>query len=415
MTVTVKKGPRKGNAIIPASKSQAHRAFICAALSDKCSTINCNLNSDDIIATVSCLNALGANIECKENNLFSVSPYKKSTGKKELFCNESGSTLRFLLPVLGALNENAVINMNGRLSERPIDVLTDLLIENGMSITKTGNQLFCSGSLKSGDYRIPGDISSQFISGLLFALPLLSGDSRIIVTNKTESSSYITLTLNALKQHGIIVKKRDNVFIIPGKQKYIAVKHQTIEGDWSSAAFFLGAGSLSNLGITAKGLNINSCQGDREIINILQNFGADISFNKDGITSKKNRLYGQIIDASGVPDLVPVLSVIAAASFGETKIINAKRLRYKESDRLYSTAKMLNDLGANVVETDDGLCVFGKKMLIGGTVDPQNDHRIAMAAAVAASVCENDVTIKNAECVNKSFPDFWQVLNGLEV
>lgn len=426
MDKCVRAGSRKGEISVPASKSYAHRLLICFALSGEGGRIRCDGISRDIRATIDCLNAMGAAIDAKDDGNIDVRPIgfdklsgKQSTrreeGYREMRCGESGSTLRFLIPVVGALGEAAEFYMEGKLSQRPIGDLTDELSRHGMDIYREGSRLKCSGRLTSGTYNIPGSISSQFVSGLLFALPMLKGRSIINITGGIESAGYISMTEDVIGTMGISFGKRKSGYEIQGDQIYTSGGSAEVEKDWSNAAFFLCMGAFSKEGVILRGMPGDSKQGDRNIVDILRGFGADISLEGGNISVRRSRLRGQTIDASEVPDLVPTVSVVAACAEGTTKIINAERLRYKESDRLESTAKMLRALGACVEERRDSLIIEGKDMLDGGIVDAMNDHRIAMAAAAAAGCCRRSVNITGAECVSKSYPDFWKDLKKLEV
>lgn len=415
MIQTVSPGARSGTVWIPASKSCAHRMLICAALSDGKSRLLCDGISKDIAATVQCLTALGAQITQGEPNVFEVTPVGEAPkGRRELHCGESGSTLRFLLPVVGALGADAAFCMEGLLPERPHNALTDELCRHGMHIEKDKNRLLCSGQLRPGDYVIAGNISSQFVSGLLFALPLLGGDSTLTVTGTIESSDYIAMTESARTAFGVTSEKEGNRYFISGQSRYTAAD-AVIEKDWSNAAFFLCMGAVSPQGITLPGLCAASVQGDRRILNILRSFGADVTVADGSVTVRKNKLIGQTVDASEIPDLVPTIAALASGAEGITVIRNASRLRFKESDRLQTTAEMLSALGADITQTEDGLRICGKTHLSGGTVNAHNDHRIAMAAAVAACHCTQDVTVNGAECVAKSYPRFWEDLKQTEV
>lgn len=441
MNKTISHGPKSGIFEVPSSKSQAHRMLITAALSKSAGKLIVNGISKDISATIKCLNAMGADIRITQNGSgsseISVRPIIKTDDRagmsamyKPLLCGESGSTLRFLIPIAGALGIDVVFHMEGRLSERPLGALTDALSAHGMSFMQDGKYLYCRGLLTSGTFTIPGNISSQYISGLIMALPLLKGDSVINITGSIESGDYIAMTVAAVKSAGIEIKKGENIYHIEGNQCYNVTGTRIVEKDWSSAAFPLCMGAFSEKGMTVPGLNLSSIQGDKEILNILKGFGACVikedqpdaagtvsdenRENSTGLTSvtvKKGTLKGQIIDASRIPDLVPVISAVAAGAKGETRIIHAERLRLKESDRIATTVSMLRSLGADAEETADGIIIRGKDRLPGGTVDSFNDHRIAMSAAVAAGICENDVTVTGAECTDKSFPGFWEELS----
>lgn len=413
---TIKAGTRRGAIRIPSSKSLAHRAFICAALSESPVDVRCTGISKDIGATVDCLRSLGAVFSETGANVFRVTPVNEHLPDPAIMrCGESGSTLRFLLPIAAALGRNACFFTEGRLAERPIDELIGQLARNGAVIVRKEKQLECFGRLDCGVYTVPGDVSSQYISGLLFALPLLEGHSRLEITGKSESSPYIALTESVLETAGIVFEKNKSGYSIRGKQKYRFPERVNVEGDWSNAAFFLCMGAFSPEGIAVSGLSPDSRQGDRSIVDILKKYGADVMVEEDVILVKKKEKHPMTIDVSEIPDLVPVLCVLLAAAEGDSLITNARRLRFKESDRLKTTADMINALGGFVSENEDGIAIKGRGGLTGGTVDPQNDHRIAMAAATAASICEREVRVINSECTEKSYPSFWKDLSSLEV
>lgn len=416
MNYTVKPGEVSGRTTVPASKSVAHRQLICSALSSEGGRLRCDGISKDIAATIRCLEAMGAVIENDTAGCISVKGIKRTEcGEAALYCGESGSTLRFLMPVAGALGMSVVFHMEGLLPKRPHSALIEVLSQNGMQIRQEDDRMYCSGRLISGDYRIPGNISSQFISGLLFALPLLEGDSTITVLGESMSESYIGITLAALKEHGICTDYRNGVYYVPGKQKYAAVSETEVERDWSSAAFLLCMGALSRDGVTLTDMNMSSVQGDRKILDILRGFGAEVVCGGSSVTVRRGETVPQCIDARDIPDLVPTIAALACGINGTTTITGAERLRYKESDRLLTTSNMLNALGGTVQVNDDGLTVFGTGHLAGGSVDSARDHRIAMSAAVAACICSSDVIIGNADCVDKSFPGFYGVLETLKV
>ena len=413
MTRVCMPGSRTGCVHIPASKSVAHRLLICAALSNHPVTLHLDGLSRDILATIDCLRALGAEITALPEAL-QVQPIGKLPEEAVLPVGESGSTLRFLLPVVGALGVKALFKMEGRLPERPLSPLDTQLAAHGMTLRRDGNTLRAEGQLQPGDFTLPGNVSSQYISGLLFALPLLSGGSTLTVTGALESAAYIKMTESALLQAGISFKKACNSYQIPCNQRYCAPESCTVEGDWSNAAFFLCMGALSGPGICVFGLDPNSAQGDRAVLDILRQFGAEIWPGADFVAVRRGQLRAITIDAAPIPDLIPTLSVVAAVAEGESRIVNAARLRLKESDRLQTTAAMLSSLGADVQELPDGLVIRGKPRLSGGTVDACNDHRIAMAAATAACACENPVTVLQAQCVEKSYPRFWDDFEALQ-
>lgn len=369
-----------------ASKSMAHRLMICSALADSPTEIQCRSTSRDIEATRSCLASI-------------------KDGTSPLHCGESGSTLRFLLPVVAALGLDTAFYMEGRLPDRPLAPLDSQLTAHGAVLQKDGAMLRVSGKLMPGEYELPGNVSSQYISGLLFALPLLDGPSKLTITDKIESAPYISMTLDALKQFGVEIIIKDNVYHIPSCA-YRSPGKAFVEGDWSNAAFWLCAGAISKP-ITVTGLDPNSLQGDKAVFDILRQFGAVCTQDADSFTVSPTPLHGINIDAAAIPDLVPILSVVAAKAEGKTTIYNAQRLRLKESDRIETVCRLLTDLGGTVEQTADGMIIHGGTPMTGGTVDSCNDHRIAMAAAVASAICTDSVTVTGAEAVEKSYPHFW--------
>jgi 3-phosphoshikimate 1-carboxyvinyltransferase len=369
--------------------------------------VTCETRSQDIDATVGCLQYLNAQINSEANG-FLVSPIKEIHPDMlyALPCAESGSTLRFLLPVCGALGAYSLFHMHGRLPERPLTGLKEAMQEKGCTFTDNPpDSFYCKGKLASGTYTLPGDISSQFVSGLLFALPLLDDDSRIQISGVLESQPYVDMTLQALQAFGITI---GDDFCISGNQAYRSPDKVRVEGDWSNAAFWLCAGAISPSGVTVSGLDLPSRQGDRAVTELLKRFGAKVTVKQNEITVCRDKLNGIDIDASDTPDLVPVLAAVASVADGTTVIRNAERLRIKESDRLSTVTQALTALGANVSETADGLIIHGKKKLPGGETDSFGDHRIAMMSAVLSAACTGQVVIKNAQAVNKSYPGFFE-------
>lgn len=391
MTQTIPQSHLSGIIAAIPSKSAAHRLYICAALAEGTTEISCQGTSKDIEATRACLAAM-------------------KNGEFLLPCGESGSTLRFLLPVAAALGLEADFLMEGRLPERPLAPLDAQLQAHGVTLSRPRRDLLhVSGKLTPGDFVLPGNVSSQYISGLLFALPLLDGPSTLTVTGKVESAPYIAMTLDALQQFCVRPTIKENVYAI-APTAYRSPGTAVVEGDWSNAAFWLCAGALAGP-VTVTGLDPDSLQGDKAVMDILRQFGAKTEQSGDSCTVSPGTLRAIDIDAAAIPDLVPVLSIVAAAAEGTTRIRNAGRLRIKESDRLKTVCAMLQQLGADAAETADGLIIHGGKPLTGGTVDSANDHRIAMAAAVASTLCH--VTVEGAEAVGKSYPKFWNDLDML--
>jgi len=413
MTIKVSKPIHGGTVRAIASKSEAHRILICAALADSETFVVCSESSEDIDATVRCLTALGAEIR-RECDGFYVDPIStlQTFGDKRylLDCGESGSTLRFMLPVCGALGINTELSMGGRLPDRPLSGLYDEMVSHGCTLSAQGQSpMICEGQLRSGTYTLPGNISSQYVSGLLFALPLLTGDSVIRVTGTLESRPYVDMTIDTLRLFGIeIIENELNIFKVQGGQKYISPKKVKVNGDWSNAAFWLSAGAIGQNSVTCTGLELGAGQGDKYILEILADFGAHVFCAEDFVTVSPNKLQGIEIDAGDTPDLVPILAAIASVAEGQTVIRNAQRLRIKESDRLRTVSELLSNLGADIKETEDGLIINGKKLLTGGKINTHNDHRIAMTAAIISAKCKNHVTITGAEAVNKSYPGFFE-------
>jgi len=410
--MTILPGQRHGAVTAPASKSHAQRLLLAAALGKEPVTLRCRGISRDIAAMIDCLRALDADIAI-DGDALRVTPIAQAPrGTVDLPCGESGAALRFLLPVVGALGTSAVFHPEGR--ERPIAPLTELLSAHGMEIETENGTIICKGKLLAGDYKIDAGESSQYITGLLYALPLLGGDSTLTLTGEVVSAPYLALTEQVLRKAKIRFDKSENRYTIPGGQRF-AQSDALVEGDWSGAAAFLCMGALSRDGVTVRGLDLDSVQADRTILDVLRRFGAGVETAGNAATVRRGSLLGGVIDVSQTPDLLPVLAAVAATAAGETRFTGAARLRGKESDRLRTTAAMLAALGADAAETPDGLIVRGRGKLRGGSVDAANDHRIAMAAAVAASVCQTEVIINGAACVDKSYPAFWEDLAWLSM
>ncbi len=382
MDITVYPGKLSGFLHVIPSKSQAHRLLICAAFADAPTTLVCPATNQDIEATAQCLRSLGANITRTEEG-YDIIPLSKVPQSAILDCKESGSTLRFMLPIAGSLGVDTTFLLSGRLPQRPLSPLWEEMERMGCELSRpTENSIQCKGKLHSGDYTIDGSVSSQFITGLLFALALLKGENRLTVTGKAESVPYIRMTEEALNLFGIPC----NSYHFTNKQLHSPGKI-TVEGDWSNGAFFLGANVLGS-NIDLEGLSPNSCQGDRAVTEILTQ------------VSTHPHIYAQ-----DIPDLVPVLAVVFGANQGAT-FHNIGRLRLKESDRVASVAEMLHAFGGKVTIDGDTMTVYPATYHC-CTIDAKNDHRIAMAAAIGATVAQGPVTILGAECVKKSYPDFW--------
>lgn len=386
-----------------ASKSDAHRILIAAALADSECKLILNSTSNDIKATSACLEAAGAKIEEDGTNL-TVTPIKKANSTAVFNCGESGSTIRFLIPVASALGINCIFTGSGRLPERPQTPILKALSENGIAVSPDGEfPISLSGQLKPGVFTLPGNVSSQFVTGLIFALPMLDGDSEIRLIPPVESKPYINMTVATVKKFGIEVEEKDNFYFIKGNQKYISPKEIKVDGDWSNGAFFAAFGALSEM--TVDGLFPDSLQGDKAIADIVKRMGAAVTQSAAALTVKANELHGIEIDAANTPDLVPVIAALAAFAEGTTTITNAARLRIKESDRLKTVTELITAAGGDITELPDGLIINGgKKLKDEFTFDGCNDHRIVMAAALLSF--RSKVTITNAQAINKSYPNF---------
>ena len=409
----------KGEVKIPPSKSMAHRAIICAALSDGLCIIENIDYSDDIIATIDAMNSLGAKIVKHKDYIEVIGAYGSNEKAKEtrvIDCNESGSTLRFLVPISLLFKGSSKFIGRGNLGKRPLTTYYNIFERQGIEYSyEEGNlNLVINGELKPGTFEVEGNVSSQFITGLLFTLPLLKEDSKIIITTEMESKGYIDLTLRAMSDFGVeIINNNYREFIIKGNQKYNA-RNYRVEGDYSQAAFFLCADSLGN-DVLCKDLDLTSLQGDKEVIDILERMNVVFNANDIGVRGTTNgELTSTIIDGSQCPDIIPVLTAVAALTKGTTEIINAGRLRIKECDRLAAVTSELNKLGAKIIEKEEGLVVTGVEKLKGGVeVWSHKDHRIAMTLAIASTRCEEPIVIKDYECIAKSYPNFFEDFKAL--
>lgn len=399
MVITIFPEQLRGVVTAIPSKSQAHRVFLCAALADQPTRIEIPTICDDLIATIGCISGFGAEIDHCFRSAEIVTPIRHIPGNAVCNCGESGATLRFMLPLAGALGIDTLFLLEGRLPYRPLSPLWEEMVRHGCHlswVSRTDLQanighishrvtagLRLTGKLHPGHYRLDGNVSSQFISGLLMALPLLDGASHLELLGKVESKPYIDMTLQTLVQFG--VEWAD--FHTPGHQKFVSPGTISIEGDWSNAAFWLAANALGSK-ISVPGLNENSIQGDRAIIPLLAQMDDNLCFS-----------------SADIPDLVPILAVVAAAKKGAT-ITDIHRLRLKESDRVCTVVDLICSMGGKAFADNHTLTIFPSP-LTGGTVDSKNDHRIAMAAAIASTVCTQPVTILGADSVSKSYPNFW--------
>ncbi len=412
MDVQITPSPLHGTIRVPPSKSASHRAVICAALSRGTCRIAPVSFSKDIEATLSCARALGAQIQ-RETDAVRITGIGNIPQAAALDCEESGSTLRFFLPIAAALGIPASFSGKGKLPDRPLEPLAAQMRAHGVCFSPAPALPFSiSGRLAPGRFSLAGNVSSQFITGLLFALPLLEGDSEILLVSPLESAGYVEMTLEMLRHFGIRILPTEHGWTIPGGQAYRPADI-TVEADYSNAAFWLAAGALGD-GLNVQGLREPSAQGDREILPLLRRFGALVCPGENGIFVSDQSLRGIIIDAAQIPDLVPILAVLAAYSEGKTMIQNAGRLRLKECDRLAAVSDLLDRLGAQVEERPDSLVICGSPSLPGGvTVNGWGDHRIVMSAAVAALRCERPVTITGAQAVQKSYPSFFEDFQAL--
>ncbi|MGN0776255.1 MAG: 3-phosphoshikimate 1-carboxyvinyltransferase [Candidatus Ventricola sp.] len=424
MIKTVSPSPLSGTLHVMPSKSASHRAVMMAALAKGETTLAPLQLSRDIEATLDCARSLGliAQPDIQPHALPGFVSARIPGGQQAaaghariLNCGESGSTLRFFIPL--ALDGRGPVTFigHGRLMQRPLELYEEMFRPLGVRWVQTQNSLTVEGKLQSGQYMLRGDVSSQFITGLLLALPQLPGNSVIRITTKLESRAYVELTRRVQKTFGIESFWKDGqTLVIPGGQRPVSPGQAHVESDWSHAAFYLTAGCLSSTGpLMLHGLDMGSAQGDRAIVDILRGMGAIITCQGDVLTVCPSRMQAADVDASQIPDLVPILAVAMAAADGESRITGAARLRIKESDRLAAMCAALTACGADVQELPDGLVIRGGRPLHGAAVDGCNDHRIVMAMAVASVLSDGDLTITDAEAVAKSAPAFWEEFEAL--
>ena len=401
---------------IPPSKSMAHRAIICASLAEGTSVLSNIDYSEDIRVTIQGMRQLGAEIiEDKDQlTICGISNFD-SCQAEQIECNESGSSLRFFIPIFSLTKRKISFTGKNRLLHRPQSVYQTLFEKQGLKYVHTENSIEIEGSIQADEIELPGDISSQFISGLLFSLPLCSQTSRIRVQEPFESRSYVDLTLQMLNRFGIQAFYEDrNTLIIPGQQKYQS-HNETIEGDYSQLGFFAALGVL-NHSLNCLSLKHDSLQGDKELISILQNMGAHIEMIENGYRFHRGVLHGSCIDLANCPDLGPILMVLASYAQGTTTIINAGRLRYKESDRILAMETELRKLGVDISSTEDTVTIHGPVCWQGKQiVDGHKDHRIVMSLAVGATLANNSITIREAQSIRKSYPQFFEDLCHLGI
>lgn len=390
--VQIKPSELNGKIIIPPSKSAAHRALICSFLAGG-GNVSPIIESNDMKATVGVLKSL-------------------KNGEKMLDCIESGSTMRFMIPVAAALERDVTFIGQGSLLSRTIGEYLELLPKHGVSVESNGFlPLKISGCLENGSFEVNGDVSSQYITGLLLALATLEGDSAVILKTPLQSKPYVNMTVKVMADYGVKVAETDFGYLIHGGQKFKKLDY-IVEGDWSHAAFFLVAGAIGG-DVTVSGLDMNTTQGDKAIIDVLEKFGAKVETGENSVCVKEGRLHGADIDAGNIPDLVPIIAVLAAFSEGKTVISGAERLRFKESDRIKSVVDNLKLMGADVSETADGMIIYGGKELKAAELKGYNDHRIVMSFSVAALFLDGITTIDDAYSINKSYPEFFDDYNSI--
>lgn len=413
-TVRVFPGKLKGVVEVPTSKSQTHRAILCAAMSEGVSTVRRVVPSEDIKATIEAAESFGAKVDClgslTEGKMVDLSILGNSPLRKAgetVDCRESGSTLRFSVPLALTTGETFRFTGRGKLPQRPMEEYYRIFDAQGIFYETEKGQLplRVRGKLKAGLYKLKGDVSSQFVTGLLLALPNLEGSSEILMEGRLESGNYVDMTLEVQERFGVRVERKGYARFRVEPQSYKPANLE-MEGDYSQGAFWMVGGLLGE-GIALKGLRKDSRQGDRAAVSLLEAMGGRISAGEGDLAVGASSLEGIVMDASDCPDIVPIMAVAAAFAKGTTRIVNAGRLRYKESDRLMAISKELIKLGASVEETADGLVIAGRERLEGGArVWSHNDHRIAMALAIAATVCDKPVTIDGMEAIEKSYPEF---------
>lgn len=406
-----------GMTAAPASKSEAHRRMICAGLSQRESVLSGFMDSADMEATSRCLEALGAVLK-RQNNTLTIQGFVEKPELLPIFdCGESGSTLRFFVPIAMALTGGGIFRMYGRLGQRPMDVYRELFVPRGV-LWHMGEgadgaaELTVSGQLHPGSYVIQGDVSSQFVSGLLFALPLLQGDSTLTVLPPVESAGYINMTIKALQDSGIRLEETEPFsWRIPGFQQYRSVSGY-LHGDWSQAAVLLCAGALG-ANVAVSHLSTDTMQGDAAVLKHLQALGAEVHQDAQGIRVTRGTPKSAVLDMHDCPDIAPILALVCQMAPGDSRLTGCRRLRLKECDRLAATVELLNTLGGCCEEEGDDIVVHGVTQLKGGTLKDYNDHRMVMLASIAALVSQEPVTVPGVQALNKSWPGFLTVYRNL--
>ncbi|MGD9964723.1 MAG: 3-phosphoshikimate 1-carboxyvinyltransferase [Candidatus Izemoplasmatales bacterium] len=413
MKVRVYPGFAKGQIVVPPSKSLLHRSIICACMANGKSIIKNIVMSEDIKATINAFKTMGVKIEKLENSLeISSSGILPFFGDEIIDCKESGSTIRFLMPLF-ANKKGIYFTGKESLLNRPFKIYEDIFKKNNVIFKKIDGKIYIQNELQANTYEVLGNISSQFISGLLFSLPLKKSDSIIKIIGNLESKKYVDMTIDVLKEFGISISKEENVYYIKGNQKYLPSNYK-VESDYSQLAFFAVAGII-NGDIAIQNLNTESLQPDFEIINLIEKMGGKIIKEKNIYKFIKSETNGINIDVSQNPDIAPILSILAAVSKGETCFENAQRLRYKETDRLKATSESLNLLGVKCKVKNDSFTVHGQNILQGNSFSSYNDHRMVMSISIAALRANSPITIEGAQAVNKSYPDFFEDLKSLGV
>ncbi|MDU5805956.1 MAG: 3-phosphoshikimate 1-carboxyvinyltransferase [Peptoniphilus harei] len=386
------------------SKSYAHRAIFCAALARGESILEIDNLSKDIEASINVVESLGVKVS-REGSKFHIETPEEYNKKTLIDVGESGSTLRFILPILGALGIEAEVIRRGSLITRTNSVYFDLFPKHGVSIKEVGEKIFISGKLKNYNFEIPGNISSQFITGLLLAAGGIGQDCTIKLTTETESRPYIDMTIDVMDKFGVKVLENKNIYSSRGKfigQDYI------VEKDWSNALFFLGAG------VEVIGLNKLSIQGDMKALKYFEELGLENTSKDSYKFVKKNEAKDKIIiDAKNIPDTIPILSVLAGIYGKDVEVINIERLKLKESDRVESTIEMLKNLGVKVFLKENSFSFKGIKEFNSCKINSFNDHRIAMSASIAAGFAKGPIEIIDSECVEKSYKEFYKDLASL--
>ena len=401
--------PKKltGTITAPPSKSESHRAIICAALADGNSEIQNVSLSNDVLATINAIKALGARVTFAENKIIINGSSCFATNLAKIDCDESATTLRFLIPLVAAYDIETTFLRKPSLVKRPLDPYYSCLTKQGVNLSNSENpNLEVSGKLQPGKFTLPGDVSSQFISGLLFSLPTLKLDSEIIITSSLESEGYVDLTIDILSKFGITINKTSSGFFIPGKQTFKPANY-TVTGDWSAASFFAVAGAIGEK-VSIDGLSLNSLQSDKAILKVLEKFQIKYTFENNCLTVFPTEFSGVDIFSAQIPDLVPPISILSALCKGSSKIWGASRLKFKECNRLKAIYSCLKNFGVELEETSDGLLINGTERLFKCSLNSFGDHRIVMAMAIAATVAQGKVTISEAQNIHKSYPNFFE-------